>query len=411
MGEKVVSMQSIVGKGYAEFFNTKKTYVVCKGSRGSKKSKSAALYHIYMMMQYPLSNTLVVRKVGQTLRDSAFSDLKWAIERLCVSHLWKCTTSPLEITYMPTGQKILFRGLDSPFKITSISVPHGVLNFLWVEEAYEVLKEDDFNTIDESIRGILPDGYFKRVTITFNPWSEMHWLKSRFFDVPQDNVLAMTTTYLCNEWLSDTDRRMYEDIRERNPARARIACDGEWGIAEGVVFNNWRVEDLSKDIPRFDNIKCSCDFGWNDPTAILKLHYDKKRKRIYIIDEVYKQFMTDSAILNDCRRVVGNNYLYCDSEDPRMIDFLANHGIRAIPVRKGADSIMRGIRWLQDFEIIIDSRCKNFIAEISQLHFAEDKFGNILDKVEDGGDHLANDCLRYALEDEILAAEIKVGRR
>ena len=202
---KQVSLSEVVGKGYTEFFNTKKTYVVCKGSRGSKKSKSAAIYHIYAMMKYPLSNTLVVRKVERTLRDSCYSDLKWAIERLGVSHLWQCTTSPLEITYKPTGQKIIFRGLDSPFKITSISVPHGVLNFLWLEEAYEILKEDEFNIIDESIRGKLPDGYFKRVTITFNPWSEMHWLKRRFFDVPLDNVLAMTTTYRCNEWLSETD--------------------------------------------------------------------------------------------------------------------------------------------------------------------------------------------------------------
>lgn len=121
-----------------EFWNTKKTYVVCKGSRGSKKSKTSALYHIVMVMKYPLANVLVVRKVERTLRDSAYSDLKWAIEKLGVSHLWKCTTSPLEITYKPTGQKILFRGLDSPFKITSISVPHGVLNFLWINKLVHI---------------------------------------------------------------------------------------------------------------------------------------------------------------------------------------------------------------------------------------------------------------------------------
>lgn len=411
MSEKRVSLQSIVGKGYAEFWHTKKTYVACKGSRGSKKSKTSALYHINMMMKYPLSNTLVVRKVERTLRDSAYSDLKWAIEKLGVSHLWNCTTSPLEMTYKPTGQKILFRGLDSPYKITSISVPHGILNFLWIEEAYEILKEDDFNTLDESIRGTLPDGYFKRVTITFNPWSELHWLKKRFFDVPQDNVLAMTTTYKCNEWLSETDIRMYEDIRTRNPARAKVACDGEWGIAEGVVFNNWTVEDLSSKIPQFDNIKCALDPGWNDPTAILKLHYDKKRKRIYVFDEVYRQFMKDSDILKECRQRVGKHYLFCDSADPRTIDFLAMNGIMAVPVKKGADSIMRGIRWLQDCEIIIDVSCKNFISEISQLHFKEDKFGNVLDEVESGADHLANDCLRYALETEILGAEVKAGSR
>ncbi len=408
---KQVSLKAVVGGGYTNFWNSKKTYVVCKGSRGSKKSKTAALYHVFQMMKYPLSNTLIVRKVERTLRDSAYSDLKWAIERLGVAHLWQCRTSPLEMTYKPTGQKILFRGLDSPFKITSISVPHGVLNFLWIEEAYEILKEDDFNTIDESIRGVLPEGYFKRVTITLNPWSERHWIKKRFFDIPQDNVLAMTTTYKCNEFLSDTDIQMYEDIRRRSPARARIACDGEWGVAEGLIFDNWRVEDLSEKIPQFDNIKCGFDPGWNDPTAILKLHYDKKRKIIYIIDEVYQQYMTDDAILEACRRVVGKNYLMCDSADPRTIDYLAINGIMAVPVRKGEDSIMRGIRWLQGCEIVIDVRCQNFINEISQLCFEEDKFGNTIDRPASGNDHLANDCLRYALENEILAAEISIGKR
>ena len=126
----------------------------------------------------------------------------------------------------------MFRGLDDKFKITSISVPKGVLNFLWIEEAYEISTEDDFDTLDESIRGVLPEGYFKRVTITFNPWSEKHWLKKRFFDNPADNVLAMTTTYHCNEWLSETDKQLFERMERENPRRYRVAGLGEWGILD-----------------------------------------------------------------------------------------------------------------------------------------------------------------------------------
>ena len=408
---KTIKYSELVSPAYREFFNSKKTYVVCKGSRGSGKSKAAALWIILNMMKYSLANTLCIRQVAGTLRDSVFSDLQWAISRLGVEHLWKCTTSPLEITYKPTGQKILFRGMDDGLKITSISVPVGVLCWCLVEEAYQILKEDDFNILDESIRGQMPEGYFKRMMLIFNPWSERHWLKRRFFDIPLDNVLAMTTTYKDNPWLSETDIAMYEDIRRRSPARARVACDGDWGISEGLIFDNWRVEDLSKQIPQFDNIKCAFDPGWNDPTAILKLHYDRKRKIIYVFDEVYKQHMRDEEILEACRRVVGKNYLMCDSADPRTIDYLALNGINAVPVKKGEDSIMRGIRWLQGCEIVIDIKCQNFINEISQLCFEEDKYGNVIDRPASGNDHLANDCLRYALEMEIIGAEIKSGKR
>ena len=406
---KAISLQNIAGKGYSEFWNTKKTYVVCKGSRGSKKSKTTALWHIYHMMKYPLSNTLVVRKVERTLRDSAFSDLKWAIERLGVSHLWQCTTSPLEITYKPTGQKILFRGLDSPFKITSISVAHGILNFLWLEEAYEIMKEDEFNTLDESIRGVLPDGYFKRVTITFNPWSEMHWLKHRFFDIPQDNVLALTTTYKCNEFLSETDIQMYEDIRRRSPSRARIACDGEWGIAEGLIFDNWSVEDLTDKIPHFDNIYNGLDFGYaTDFTALIRAHLDKATKTIYVFDEFYTLKMLTNQLVPLLKEKVSRQYVMCDSASPERIDELVMNGISAAGVSK--PTINFGIHWLLGYKIVIHKNCTNFIREISSYRWEEDKFGNALPKPVGMDDH-GIDALRYAFNTVMHQASVKAGKR
>lgn len=164
-----VSLKSIVGGGYKEFWNYKGRYRVVKGGRGSKKSTTAALNLIVRIMEYPLANALVMRKVFDTHKDSTFAQLKWAISKLGVSHLWKISLSPLQLTYIPTGQKVLFRGSDDPLKITSITVDHGYLCWVWWEEAYQIANEDIFDKVDMSIRGELPDGYFKQHTLTFNP--------------------------------------------------------------------------------------------------------------------------------------------------------------------------------------------------------------------------------------------------
>lgn len=129
---KKIYLPDVIGRGYKTFWNFKGRYRIVKGSRASKKSKTEALDTIYKMMKYPLANTLVVRQVYSTLKDSCYTELKWAINRLGVAHLWKCTQSPLEMTYKPTGQKIYFRGLDDPLKLTSITVEHGYLCWVWI---------------------------------------------------------------------------------------------------------------------------------------------------------------------------------------------------------------------------------------------------------------------------------------
>ena len=214
MKKKKIYLPDVIGKGYKQFWNYKGRYRVVKGSRASKKSKTTALWYIYNMMKYQGANTLVVRKTFRTLKDSCFTELKWAVHRLCVDHLWEFKESPLEATYVPTGQKIYFRGLDDPLKVTSITVDVGNLCWMWIEEAYEIMSEDDFNMLDESIRGECPDPLFKQITLTFNPWNERHWLKKRFFDKADDDVLAMTTNYLCNEWLDKTDLNLFEKMKK-----------------------------------------------------------------------------------------------------------------------------------------------------------------------------------------------------
>ena len=163
----VVNIADIVGKGYGEFWRFKGRYKVVKGSRASKKSSTQSLRVIYEIVSNPVINWLVVRKTERTLRDSCFAQLKWAMRRLHVEKYFRCNVSPLEITYIPTGQKILFRGLDDPLKVTSITVDSGCLCRLWIEEAYEITKEDDFNRLDESIRGQLPEGMYHQVVFRY----------------------------------------------------------------------------------------------------------------------------------------------------------------------------------------------------------------------------------------------------
>ena len=401
------SLKKLVGKHYTRFWNFKGRYRVVKGSRASKKSKTTALNFISRLMEYPQANLLVIRKVEKTLRDSCCADLIWAIHKLGVEDLWDFPTKPtskLEITYKPTGQKILFRGLDDPLKVTSVSVEKGVLCWMWIEEAYEIMKESDFDMLDESIRGEVPEGLFKQVTLTFNPWNEKHWLKKRFFDVKDDDILALTTNYLMNEFLDDADRKVFETMKLNNPRRYAVAGLGGWGIVEGLIYENWKEESFNTDdILKIPGIKSAfgLDFGYtNDPSALWCGLVDLNNKKIYVFDEMYKKGMSNEAIHTEVTNMgYGKEKITGDSSEPKSIDRLRELGLSRIKgARKGKDSINNGIDFIQDFEIIIHPRCVNFLTEISNYTWDKDKFDKVLNKPIDDFNHLM-DAMRYALED------------
>ena len=397
--KEFINLRDVIGKGYKEFWHFKGRYRVCKGSRASKKSKTTALWYIWNMMKYPGANTLVVRKTFRTLKDSCYKELKWAVKRLKVEHLWDFTLSPLEATYKPTGQKIYFRGLDDPLKVTSIAVDVGCLCWMWIEEAYEIMKEDDFNILDESIRGETPPGLFKQITITFNPWNERHWLKKRFFDHPDEDTLAITTNYQCNEWLDAADLKVFETMRKNNPRRYAVAGLGGWGIVDGLVYENWREEAFSLADIKDCESAFGLDFGYtNDPSAFFCGFIDVQNKKLYVWDEFYEKGMSNKRISEKVTEMgYAKERITGDSAEPKSIDELKGYGLRIKGAEKGKDSIKNGIQWIQDLEIIIHPRCVNFLTEISNYTWDTDKFGTKLNVPIDDFNHLM-DAMRYALE-------------
>lgn len=414
-----VSIKKLIGHGYNRFWNFKGRYRVCKGSRGSKKSATTSLWYIENMMKYYHKyglkpHVLVIRRFYNTHKNSTRAQLVWAINKLGVRHLWKIPKGDNTLTYLPSGQQILFRGLDDPQSITSITVEDGYLCWVWFEEAFQISSEDDFNKIDLSIRGAIPEPLFKQMTLTFNPWSERSWLKKRFFDNPDENTLALTTNYMMNEFLGEDDLLIYEKMKVQNPRRYEIEGLGNWGIAEGLIYTNWKEEEFdiekilqehSKEktkggLPNF--VSCNgMDFGYNDPTAFIGAYADRNRYKIYIYYEFCEVEMHNRKIANTIITAgFGNARIRADSEDPRTINELRLMGLTGIcGAKKGAGSVVGGIQKLQDYEIIVHPKCVKTIESLSNYAWKKDK---MTDKIMNEPDHEFShipDALRYGCEE------------
>ncbi len=427
MKSDVRYLPDIVGKGYGDFWYDKSRYRVVKGGKGSKKSATTALNLIYRLMKYPDSNLLVVRAVFNTHRDSTFAQLKWAQQKLGVAHLWQNTVSPMEMVYKSTGQRILFRGFDDVLKLASTTVSKGYLCWVWIEEAFEIASEDDFEKLDLSVpRGNVPPHLFKQTTLTFNPWSESHWLKKRFFDKQQDDVGVYSTNYLCNEFLDDTDRSVFEKMKDTNYRRYAVAGLGEWGVSDGLVYENFEILDFEFDergnivYPSVTAEPChlplgkggfveywklrhffGLDYGYtNDPTAFIAFAVNPLAKEIYIYDEHYETRMLncDIAQMIKCKGFAKER-IRADCAEPKSNEDLRRLGVsRIMPSVKGKDSVLNGIAQIQEYKIYVHPRCKNTFAELTSYCWKKDKGENGLNTPEDQNNHLM-DAMRYAFYD------------
>ena len=399
-----IKMSQIVGGGYDEFWNCKKRYRILKGGKGSKKSATTALNFIYRLMREEGSNLLVVRQVYATHRDSTFAQLKWAQERLGVASLWSNTVAPLEMVYKPTGQKIIFRGFDDVLKLASTTVPYGYLNYVWIEEGFEIASEADFDKLDLSVpRGKIPPPLYKQTTITFNPWSEGHWLKKRFFDNKSQLIATFSTNYLINEFLDSTDREVFERMKRDNPRKYAVAGLGNWGISEGLVYENWRIG--KPEISKSDEYKWKSFFGLdygytNDPTAFIGFMANPTDKKLYVFTEFYEKKMLNCDIAERIKEMgFSKERIRADAAEPKSNEDLKRMGIsRICPSVKGRDSILNGISAISEYEIIVDKSCVNTIKELSSYIYGDNTNERGQRMPKDADNHLC-DALRYAFFD------------
>ena len=351
-------------------------------------------------------NTLVLRNVARTLRGSCWNEVIKAINALkpILRDCFNISKSEMLITSMNNGAQILFAGLDDVEKIKSITPASGVLTDIWIEEATET-SYDDFKQLEKRLRG--ESRHPKRITMSFNPVYKEHWIYREFFkhwdesktEYKDDGLSILKTTYKDNRFLTDDDIKALEN--EQDEYYRNVYTLGNWGVLGDVIFRNWRSEDLSAfntDKPLF-----GLDFGFSsDPAAGVKVHYDRAQKRVYILDEIYERGLTNTALAPILREFCGNHYITCDSSEPKSIKELQNLGIRAIGAKKGPDSVMHGIQWLQGHEIIVDVRCQHMKNELQLYQWRKDKNGQSMRVPEDRNNHLI-DALRYCLEHESTA--------
>lgn len=379
---------------------------VCKGGRGSGKSTTVAAIIIEEMMVNPIT-ALCVRKVARTLEESVYEELKDAIDRMGVTHLWKVYKSPLKLVYKPRGNSIIFRGADDPAKIKSIKISKFPLALLWVEEAAEFKTEDELTTIENSVlRKELTAGLKYKIFYTYNPPKrKQSWLNKKYdSNFVSDTTYVHKSTYLDNPFISQDFIREAEEVKKKNPLKYRWEYGGE-AIGSGVVpFDNLTFRTIPDDEFRtFDNIRQGIDWGYgNDPFAFVQWHYDKTRRRIYAMDEIYGVKLSNRVVANKMKdKQFDGQETIADSSEPKSVDEMKyDHGIRWIKgAIKGPGSVEYGEKWLDDLdEIIIDPRrTPNIAKEFEDIDYQTDKDGNPKNRLEDKNNH-AIDATRYAFE-------------
>lgn len=380
--------KSIFNPFYLDYLESQYRYEVYYGGAGSGKSFFVAQKILFKYLKFEKLKILVIRKVGRTLRDSCFSLFKsilssWNLIKYCSINK---TDMSIEL---PNGSSIIFKGIDDPEKIKSISN----ITDIWIEEASELF-ENDFNQLDLRLRG---NFYTKKqIFITFNPVSDTHWLKKLFFDFPKNDAIVVKSTYKNNAFIDKEYYNVLENLKYTNEEYYNIYALGEWGSLGNIIFNNWSVEKCRYSESDFDDVYAGADFGFNHASAAVKVGF--KDNHIYIFKEVYAKGITNGDFAELVKSILlPNQYIYCDCAEPDRIKEFNLNSINALPSKKGKNSVKNGIDFLKKHKIFVDPECSNIISELKNYQWKKDKFGNVIDEPI----ALNDDCiaaLRYAVE-------------
>jgi phage terminase large subunit len=375
------------------------------GGRGSTKSSFVGVEIILGMMKDKNANAVVLRKVKDTLKDSVYEQLTWAIEILGVSQFWHASISPLSLTYIPTGQKILFRGADKPKKIKSITFSHGYCKYIWYEEVDEFEGMEEIRMINQSL---MRGGMTFVVFYSYNPpKSANNWVnaevkltrKDRLFH--HSNYLTVPKSWLGEQFIVEA-----EHLKLTKPKEYEHEYLGEVTGTGGEVFENVQIRPISnEEIKDFYNIKRGLDFGYAiDPVSYPVMHYDRKKKRLYIFHELYKVGLSNRSLYEYVKEEnKTNDFITADAAEPKSIHELRQYGLKIRAAKKGPDSIKYGIKFLQSLEAIIidDIRCPETAREFLTYELDKDANGNFKADYPDRNNH-SIDAVRYGLNDEVM---------
>lgn len=386
---------------------------VLKGGRGSGKSFMISIELILDLIKNPIS-ILCVRKVGNTLYESVYEQLKEAVDVLGVGAYFNFSKSPLKITYLPRGNSIIFRGADDPAKIKSLKVARFPVATLWIEELAEFKTEEEVSMIENSVlRAELSEGLSYKLFYSYNPPKrKQSWVNKKFeSQFISNSTYVHHSTYLDNPYISQVFIDEAEHIKEIQPLKYDWEYMGK-AIGSGVVpFDNLVFREISREeINNFDNIRQGLDWGYaTDPLAMVRVHYDKTRRRIFIFDELYgvKISNREAAELIK-KRHFDDTRIIADSAEPKSIAEVKSYGIQIVGADKKPGSVEFGEKWLDDLEaIIIDpKRCPNTAMEFENIDYQTDRWGDTIPRLEDKDNH-SIDATRYALSEDMLERKVR----